>query len=395
MSRGHPPAGRTIWFYLDQLEVGGVERILINLLTCFLHEGWEPALVLNRAQGVMLEAVPPGVPIHDLQVGSFSGAVPALARMLREHRPAILVSQRGYLNAIAAIAHLVSGRPGRLVLMEHSLISRMPSRPMDRALGLIGPAIYRQADAVIGVSRGVARDLEKTMRLPSGSVKVLYNPAIPCSDDVARSMAAPIERPWPQDGKPLIVTVGRLSPEKGYAMLIEAFARVREHLDTRLAIIGTGPEQATLERLISAHGLDGHVYLLGYQSNPYAWLRDANAFVLSSLIESFPTVLLEAMAAGVPVVAFDCPEGPREILTPERDGLLVPPQEPEALAQGLCRVLTDAKLARSLIQGGRDRARAFTFESTFQEYVRFFGGLIQSPRTLASTVASHGRERAP
>ncbi len=383
MSRGHPSAGRTIWFYLDQLEVGGVERILINLLTCFLREGWEPSLVLNRAQGVMLEAVPPGVPIHDLHVGSFRAAVPALARELREHRPAILVSQRGYLNTLAAIAHMAAGRPGRLVLMEHSLISRMPMRPMDRVLGGLGSVIYRLADAVVGVSRGVAADLERTMHLPAGRVGVLYNPAIPEPAEVARSLAVPVERPWPEDGKPLIVTVGRLSPEKGYAMLLEAFGRVRERLDARLAIIGTGPEQAHLERLIATHALQDHVFMLGYQANPYAWLRGADAFVLSSLIESFPTVILEAMAAGVPVVAFDCPEGPREIITPEKDGLLVPPQDPSALAQGLCRVLTDGELSRTLAEGGRERARAFTYEATFHEYARFFGGLLPDPTSPA------------
>ncbi len=391
MSRARPRTGRAIWFYMDQLEVGGVERILINLMTCLLRGGWEPTLVLNQARGVLLAAVPPAVPIIDLGVKSFAAAVPALAARLREGRPDILLSQRGYLNAVAAFAHLASGRQGRLVLMEHSLTSkvlqeaRMPSRPVDRLIGLLGPAIYRLSDAIVGVSLGVAADLSATMRLPSQKVKVLYNPAIPDADELARSLAAPIALPWAEDGKPLIVTVGRLSPEKGYDLLFQAFLRLREKLDARLVIIGTGPEYADLERRIASLDLRERVFLVGYQSNPYAWLRRADAFVLSSVIESFPTVILEAMAAGTPVVAFDCPEGPREIITPEHDGLLVPPRDPEALAQGLHRVLMDGQLAKKLAEGGRQRAAAFTFEHTFRAYERFFESLLQSSPTLRRT----------
>lgn len=387
MPKARPRSGRTIWFYMDQLDVGGVERILVNLSTCLLRAGWEPTLVLNRARGKLLEALPPGLSVVELGVESFASAVPALTRRLREGRPAVLVSQRGYLNAIAALAHLASGRASRLVLMEHSLVSRalkesrMPSRPIDRLLSLLGPAFYRLADAVVGVSLGVAADLERTMRLPRGSVRVLYNPAIPDAEDLERSLAAPLQIPWPEDGKPLLVTVGRLSPEKGYDLLLEAFMRLRARLDARLAIIGTGPEEAELKRQIVERGLEQSVFMVGYQANPYAWLRKADVFVLSSVIESFPTVILEAMAAGTPAVAFDCPEGPREIITPGSDGLLVPPRDPAALAQSLLQVLEDSKLARALSEGGRRRAEAFTFTQTFRAYERFFQGLLASPST--------------
>lgn len=380
-----PRSGRNVWFYMDQLEVGGVERILLNLTTCLIREGWEPTLVLNQARGELLQTIPRGLAVIDLQASRFASAVPRLATQLRQGRPAILISQRGYLNAIAALAHLAAGRPGRLVLMEHSLVSRvlresrMPTRPVDRLIRWLGPAIYRFADAIVGVSQGVAADLERTMHLPSGSARVLYNPAIPDPADLRQRVESPISPPWPEDGKPLIVTVGRLSPEKGYDLLLEAFQQLLGRLDARLAIIGNGPEQAELERRIRAGGLEDRVHLLGYQSNPYAWLHRADTFVLSSVIESFPTVILEAMAVGTPVVAFDCPEGPREIIRPDHEGLLVPPRDPEALAQSLYRVLVDRRLAQSLAEAGHRRAECFTFERTFQAYEQFFEELLTGP----------------
>lgn len=389
MNRLDPP--RTVWFYLDQLEVGGPERILVNLLGGLVRtSSWKPVLVLNQARGVLLDAVPTEVPILDLGARSFLGALDALGRHLREAPPQVLLSQRGYLNAIAVLAHALSASSSRLILMDHTLPSRglserrMPSRPLDHALSLLSPLLYRRAHVVAGISRGVASELERTLRMSRGRVQVIYNPAVPEASDLAERLAAPLAMPWPDDGVPLVVAVGRLSPEKGFDMLIEAFARLRAQHPARLAIIGEGPEYQALASLAESRGLRDSVHFAGYQANPYPWLRRARAFALSSVIESFPTVLLEAMAAGVPVVAFDCPEGPREILTTETSGLLVPPRDPAALAEGLRRVLTDATLAARLSEGGRRRAHDFTFDRAVMAYDRLFTSLVSEPAALRS-----------
>lgn len=391
MPKNRLDSPRTVWFYLDQLEVGGPERILVNLLGGLLRaSSWKPVLVLNQVRGVLLDAVPAEVPILDLGARTFRGALGALARSLRETPPQVLVSQRGYLNAIAVLAHTVSASSSRLVLMDHTLPSRglserrMPSRPIDHALNLIAPLLYRRAHVVAGISRGVASELERTLLMPRGRVQVIYNPAVPEAPDLAERMAAPLVLPWPDDGVPLVVTVGRLSPEKGFDMLLEAFARLRAQQRARLAIIGEGAEYQALASLAEARGLRDSVHFAGYQANPYPWLRRASAFALSSVIESFPTVLLEAMAAGVPVVAFDCPEGPREILTSEASGLLVPPRDPVALAEGLRRVLSDPALAARLTEGGRRRAQDFTFDRAVMAYDRLFTSLVSEPSALRS-----------
>ncbi|MBO9542513.1 glycosyltransferase [bacterium] len=378
-----PPAPARVWFYLDRLEVGGAERIVLNLLTGLTTSAWAPTLVLNQAKGALLADVPPSVPICDLKVESFVGAILTLARKIRRERPALILSQRGYLNVIVVLARLLSGRKPRLVLTEHSLLvqsqqnDRAPKRPIDRVLQGMMPALYQVADALVGVSKGVAAELEQILGLPAGKVRVLYNPIVPAG--VEALSQEPLTLPWRADGTPLIVAAGRLSPEKGFDMLLQAFVRVLERRPARLAIVGSGPEQPRLIALAAELGIAQHVHFPGFQGNIYPWLRNSDLFVLSSVVESFPTVLIEAMAVGTPVVSFDCPRGPREIITPGQDGQLVPPEDPTALAEGILQVLGDPELASRLVAGGHRRAANFTFPRTVAAYERLFASLLHRP----------------
>lgn len=376
---------RRIAFYLDQFEVGGVERIVVNVLTGLRSAGWSPMLVLNRKEGALLPEVPADVPVHDLRATGFAQGVRALAAFLKAERPDILISQRSYLNALATLAHLLSGRVSRLVLAEHTLLqhewqdSRIPRRPADHVIRRLMPFLYPFADATVGVSVGVAYDLERCYGIPRHRVQVLYNPIVP-QGIIARA-AEPVTPPWPADGRPLVLAVGRFTVDKGYDLLLRALPHVLERMPVRLAFLGDGPEAGNLKSLTARLGLGDHVTFLGFQTNPYAWLRRADVFVMPSLIETFPTVIVEAMAVRCPVVSFDCPQGPREIITHEVDGLLVPPEDTLALASGICRVLTDRALAERLRDGGLIRAQDFTFERTIGAYDRLFASLIR-PRTL-------------
>ena len=139
-----------------------------------------------------------------------------------------------------------------------------------------------------------------------------------------------------------VVAMGRLSTEKGFALLIEAFARVaKEHPPWSLRIIGDGPLRDTLQEQIDDTGLSERIGLIGWSDNPSEILADSQLFVLTSQYEGFPNALLEAMACGMPAVSFDCESGPREIIREGVDGLLVPPDDVDALADRMSRLLAD------------------------------------------------------
>jgi glycosyltransferase involved in cell wall biosynthesis len=194
--------------------------------------------------------------------------------------------------------------------------------------------LYPKAHAVIAVSQGVSRELQETMNIPGNKIHVIFNPVVSAHLKV-KSQAA-VDEPWFEPGSsPLILGVGRLDPEKDFATLIRAFARVRQKTTARLLILGEGPEREFLERLAHDLGISSEISMPGFVNNPLPYMSKASTLALTSWFEGLPNVLIEALACGTPVVATDCPTGPREILENGKYGRLVPVGDSEALADAL------------------------------------------------------------
>jgi glycosyltransferase involved in cell wall biosynthesis len=234
---------------------------------------------------------------------------------------------------------------------------------------------YPWACKIVAVSQGVADDLIQITKLPLSRIQVIYNPVV--APELREKAKEPVAIPWfAATNDPVILSVGRLTELKDFPTLIRAFALVRRKLPCRLLILGEGDQRASLEGLVSRLGLEEHVLLPGFASNPYSYMAQAAVFVLSSISEGLPSALIEAMAVGTPVVSTACPSGPSEIITPEVNGLLVPSADPEALAEAILRVLENKELARKLSQAGKLRAMDFCVEKIVKEYDALFKSLL-------------------
>jgi glycosyltransferase involved in cell wall biosynthesis len=193
---------------------------------------------------------------------------------------------------------------------------------------------YPWADGIVAVSQGVADDLAQQIGIPRERIQVILNPIV--TPELQRKAKAPLEHPWFSPGQPpVVLAVGRLHPQKDYPTLLEAFAQVRQARPARLLILGEGGERSRLEALIHQLGLEEDVSLPGFVENPFAYMSHASVFVLSSRWEGLPTVLIEALYCGAPLVATDCPSGPREILANGQYGRLVPVSDVRALAKAV------------------------------------------------------------
>jgi glycosyltransferase involved in cell wall biosynthesis len=195
--------------------------------------------------------------------------------------------------------------------------------------------LYPLADCIVAVSAGVADDLSKILKVPRSQIKVIYNPVVTTEMLVASRHR--VTHPWFADGEPpVILGIGRLTHAKGFSTLIQAFAKIRKaHIPARLMILGEGNERDKLEKLVFELGIDSDVSLPGFQNNAYSFLRHASVFVLSSLWEGLPTVLIEALACGTPIISTDCHSGPREILEDGKWGILVPVADEDALVTAI------------------------------------------------------------
>jgi glycosyltransferase involved in cell wall biosynthesis len=176
-----------------------------------------------------------------------------------------------------------------------------------------------------------------------------------------------------------VIAAGRLVPQKGFDMLIPAFAQVvQHHPDWRLRIYGTGPRKTALRTLIKEHRLDDNVTLMGRSNRLDEELARSSLYVLSSRFEGLPMVMIEAMSHALPVVAFDCPTGPRDVITAEVDGLLVPPQDVDALASAVSRLIADRELRQRMGQAAVRTARDYSPDAVTPMWEKLFAELLRA-----------------
>ncbi|MES1940349.1 group 1 glycosyl transferase [Salinisphaera sp. T5B8] len=364
-------------FVLPAMASGGMEQVTLTLLEAMSMRGYDADLVLERRQGGYLDRVPAGVDVIELTRSSkwraytrLIGACPregigqllrmlwpgrqylpirrlaSLVDYLRAARPAVLIAAHGRMPLLAIWAREIAATDTRVIVVEHSTLSRwleiFRDRPdMHRRWQYrrdLAQRLYPRADAIAGVSNGVADDLARTAHIDRTRITTLYNPIV--SPRLIASSETPVNHEWFAAGEPpVILAVGRLVREKNFADLIEAFALLRARQQARLMILGEGPERAALEARIDALGLGADIALPGWADNPYAYMRRSAIFVLCSLFEGLGLVLIEAMACGCPVVSTDSPSGPREILEDGRYGPLVAMHDPGALAKAMAATL--------------------------------------------------------
>jgi glycosyltransferase involved in cell wall biosynthesis len=282
----------------------------------------------------------------------------AVTKHLAELRPHILHSHRYKEHVLAALARPESHN--RLTVQTyHGLEEKLPGwRGLKvRLYNAINVAVAKAtADGVVGVSSEITSILKR--RYPSAHVRCIRN-GIDLHRVVAtRERSAMRARMDVQADTFVVGTVGRLMPIKGFEYLIEAFAlglRQRNEQESKLVIVGEGPLRSALEQCASSHGVSQHVRFLGMRSDVYDLMRAFDVFVLSSLHEGVPMVLLEAMALGVPIVATRV-GGIPEILEDGREAMLVPAQDPEAIARAIAVLAEACELRTRFARSAQSRA---------------------------------------
>lgn len=327
----------SIAIVIHDFALGGTERIALRLARAWADQGARVTIFCGTASGplaslpgeavTMVEASPP-IPRGR---GSRAKLGRAAAVQLEEH-PADILFLPGNFHwpVVRHVAALRGSRPR--IVAQISAALRKPQRGVIRQwlFDIRMARLLRRADALVAMSDD-ARSCAATL-VDGPRVVTIPTPAL--DDDSAPPL------PF-MDGHPILLAVGRLVPEKGFGTLIEAFARCRNR-DTRLVIAGSGPDEARLHGLAKRFGVADRVDLPGYVASSRKWLDRARLFILSSWFEGFPAVLVEALAAGRPVVATDCTPAAALLTQHDGAGQVVPTQNVAALAEAI-----DAMLERT------------------------------------------------
>ena len=345
---GQPAAkGDRISIFFPTLAGGGAEQVMLTLADGFLRRGHPVDVVVVKAQGELLARIPPRARLIELGAGRVIFSLPALVRYLRRERPMALLSTLHTANAVAVMAGLILRGATRVAIRQADNLSRGLERGRSESIPLLEWLIrwsYRHADAVVAVSTGVADDLAERLRLPRSRIHVVPNPIV--TSELRDLASRSLDHEWFATGAPpVVIGIGRLTRQKRFDLLIEAFARVRECRDARLMILGEGEERHRLQTLIRELCLEHSVVLQGFVENPFTYLSRAQVFALSSDWEGLPGALIQALACGTPVIATDCDSGPREILQGGRLGRLVPVGDVGSLAHAIQTALNEPRVS--------------------------------------------------
>ena len=334
---------------ITELQMGGAAKVVRDHAAAFRNFADVREIVFNRADGIDFE----GEHVVSLEVPGGGGLVKRLSNFMRrvirygrfkdEWKPDVSIA---HLEG-AHYVDLLSRRGEKNILVMHGSIDH--NRDIAGVNGwvrrrLLMPLAFRAADAIVAVSRGIAAEIA-SMEL--ANVRVINNFF---DSAVLASLAA---EPLGVDHRqifgsdvPVIVSMGRLAPEKNLGSLLGIFASVRARRSVRLLLIGDGPQRGALIERAIALGLTvsspwtglnqaADVHFVGNQSNPFALMARSTIFAMPSRWEGFPLALCEALACAIPVVASDCPTGPREILSPHSAIPTIPIVAPEAAPFGM------------------------------------------------------------
>lgn len=367
-----------VLFIVPNLSGGGAERVAVTLLRHLDRSRIDPILLAVELKGPYVQDLPANLAVINLQMKRVRHAWFNMIREINRTNPDVIFSTMDYMNfAVLAAKGLYRNKP-KLIIREantpRSALSALPTMK-QRLFTKLYQLLYPKADLIITQSVGMKDDLKNFLpALSDEQVTQIYNPLDIRAVNRQATMLSCIGR-FP--GGKQIVAAGRLTYQKGFELLLQAFHQVLNHRpDVHLTILGEGPLRKELEELAESLGIKERVTFAGFQANPYQFMIQADLFVLSSRWEGFPNIVLEALACGCPVVATDCPSGPREILQDNRYGYLVESENAQALAEGICRVL-DKEIT---FQPGEERARSYDVNTIARQYEEAFYQVLTKGR---------------
>lgn len=293
-----------------------------------------------------------------------------LRAVIRDLRPHTLVSFMTSTNALSVMA----ARPFKLPVVVSERIWPEADR-IGKAWRYLRKYAYRRADVVVAQTHRTAEWLQK--EIPGATIEIVANPVQVEWHESADAAAETVLTSC--HGCSLVLAAGRLSEQKGFDLLIHAFAPLaRERDDWRLAIFGEGPERGALHQLSRDLGISNRILFPGFSRTLHFMMRRTQLFVLASRHEGMPNVLAEAMACGAPCISFDCPTGPAELISHEQDGLLVQAEDVTGLTNAMDRLMRDEGLRRRLGGAARESVRAYSIENVMNRWNAVFARTMKA-----------------
>lgn len=354
---------------------GGAERTVINIINNLDSKKFEVKLLIGtKNNNDYINQISSEVDVKYLNKKRLRNCFFKLRRFIKNERPDIVFTTGINNNIMLSLVNLTLLKKSRLVVRETTY--RTKSTNISLLKKILTYLTYNMiADKVISLSRGVKEDLVNNFHINKEKIVVIYNPVE--INKINQLKSEKINYQIREKDEKLILSVGRLVEQKDFPTLIKAFSLVQQKMKAKLIILGKGHLINELKSLSEQLGIKDKVLFLGFKQNPYKYMRYSDVFVLTSKVEGFGHVIVEAMTTGTPIISTNCVSGPREIIGDNKYGILVPVGDYKTLALKILELLKDEKLQKNLRLLGHKRARDFDSKKIIKQYEALFLNLIE------------------
>jgi GalNAc-alpha-(1->4)-GalNAc-alpha-(1->3)-diNAcBac-PP-undecaprenol alpha-1,4-N-acetyl-D-galactosaminyltransferase len=348
---------------IHSLSSGGAEKIMTIMANYWVSKGWSITLLTINDKPPFydldgrIKYIPLGIASNSsnilIAIRDNLKRVQVLKSAIYESQPDAVISFLSKTNILTLLAARNMNIP--VIVEEHNYPKMFP---IGRIWELLRQWTYPQADKVVAITARALSCLSPQIQSRGCEIP---NPVLPItlSDNSSTQWML----------KPSLISMGRLDPQKGFDLLLQAFAKLKNHYsEWTLTILGEGLLRPDLESLRDQLGLSDRVFFPGVVKNPQDFLKQADIFVMSSRFEGFPNALCEAMASGLPVISTDCPSGPKEIIREGVDGILVPNGDVSALTTAMALLMADREERKRLASRASEITERFSLEKIMNRW---------------------------
>lgn len=366
-----------ILLFISSLGGGGAERTIVNIANGLVDRNYEVIIITAKnGSNVYEEFLSYKVKLETLNCSRTKYSVLRLAKSIKRINPDLIFSTLNFSNIVAFIANVISlsfkpvivrEATNRAVIGEVSIFNR-----------LITSFVYNRVNRVIALSNGVKEEIVRHFWVKHSKVSVIYNPV-----DIEKIIELKNENVIDYEFSNSfhhIIALGRLHPHKDFLTLIKALQIAKESVNIKLLIVGDGNQKKMLKNYCDENDLNDLVSFLGFKSNPYKYINRSAILVLSSIVEGFGHVIIEAMSLGVPVISTNCMSGPKEIIKNNQYGEIVAVGDFNELAKKIVYLLKNDQRRKELSDLGKKRSKDFKLDSIVAQYEVLFSSAINKSR---------------
>tara|TARA_B100000212_G_scaffold89261_1_gene65453 strand:- start:27714 stop:28835 length:1122 start_codon:yes stop_codon:yes gene_type:complete len=363
-----------IAFFIPKLTYGGAERVIIDIANNLSKRGYLIDIVLAKGGKIYLEEISPSVNIINLNSKSTILSFFNLSRYIQKSRPNGIISALSHANCVVLLSRKFVNNNTKVVVSERNISYRNTFNKIGFKrfiLDLLIKYLYPEAKCIVTVSEGVRESIINTYKFKRDHVKAILNPCDFQKINNLKSkcmLNSKIINGFKSENQKIILSVGSLTIQKNYSLLIKAFKIVSQEINCKLIILGEGPERSKLDELCRNLAIDSNsIYMPGFIANPFPYMKACDLYVMSSLWEGLPNVLIQALACKCNIISTDCDAGPREILEDGKWGRLIKVNDTNGLANAMIEELSSKN--QKSFNSGIGNLNRFNIDKVTNQYL--------------------------